>query len=282
MTDERSIIIKLGSFMCKSQESNSIALHTMNTLKFSTGNAKLGKRLIFSLPAGYTCPNAGHCKTFADRTTGSIMDLPQSNNALGPEYRCFAAMSEARSKNCRSARWYNWDTLKEVMYLAPDPQAALVDTISDNIKQQNSKRTKYDLCRIHESGDFWSELYFRAWLEVAKLHPEIKFYAYTKQLSYWLNAKDAVPSNMYLTASAGGNLDSLLARYAHVFKRIAHVVYTEQQADDLGLEIDHDDSHCFGDKPFALLVHSVQRKGSDASKALAERKSQGSWTGYSS
>ena len=28
----------------------------MQLLKFSTGNAKLGKRLIFSLPAGYSCP----------------------------------------------------------------------------------------------------------------------------------------------------------------------------------------------------------------------------------
>ena len=68
----------------------------------------------------------------------------------------------------------------------------------------------------------------------------------------------------------------------YCFPEVASVGYTEQQANDLGLEIDHDDSHCFGDKPFALLVHSVQRKGSDASKALAERKSQGSWTGYSS
>ena len=77
----------------------------MYILKFSTGNAKLGKRLIFSLPAGYTCPNAGYCKTFADRQTGKVMDLPMSSNATGNEYRCFAAMSEARSKQCRDARW---------------------------------------------------------------------------------------------------------------------------------------------------------------------------------
>ena len=86
---------------------------------------------------------------------------------------------------------------------------------------------------------------------------------------------------MYLTASTGGNLDSLLTRYAHIFKRIAYVVYDEAQAVDLNLSIDCDDSHCFGDKPFALLVHGVQRKGSDASKALSKRKSQGTWTGYS-
>ena len=49
----------------------------------------------------------------------------------------------------------------------------------------------------------------------------------------------------------------------------------------MGLSVDHDDSHCFGDKPFALLVHGSQRAGSDASKALSLRKRQGSWTGYS-
>ena len=155
------------------------------------------------------------------------------------------------------------------------------DTISYGIWQYNQQKLVYDLCRIHESGDFWSELYFQAWLEVARQHPNIKFYAYTKQLSYWLNAQSSIPSNMFLTASVGGNLDPLLARYAHIFKRIAHVVYTEDQAADMGLDIDHDDSHCFGDKPFALLVHNVQRAGSDASKALTERKRQGSWTGYS-
>ena len=73
----------------------------------------------------------------------------------------------------------------------------------------------------------------------------------------------------------------MLSKYAHVFKRIAYVVYTEQEAADLGLEIDHDDSHCFGYKPFALLVHGVQRKGSKAQAALNDRKRQGSWTGYS-
>ena len=64
----------------------------MKLLKFSTGNAKLGKRLIFSIPAGYTCPCAGVCKTFADSLTGKILDLPQFNGTVADEYRCFAAM----------------------------------------------------------------------------------------------------------------------------------------------------------------------------------------------
>jgi hypothetical protein len=253
----------------------------MHNLKFSTGNAKLGKRLIFSLPAGYSCPNAGHCKTFADRDSGKIFDLPQSANATGLEYRCFAAMSEARSKNCRDARWYNWDLLKEALYSGSDPVSQMTQLISQSIYDQLGTRKSFDLCRIHESGDFWSELYFQSWLEVARRLPHIKFYAFTKQLNFWLNSFESIPDNFYLTASVGGNLDHLISRYAHKFKRIAYVVHTEDQAADMGLPIDHDDSHCFGDKPFALLVHGSQRAGSDASKALSLRKRQGKWSGYS-
>jgi hypothetical protein len=65
-----------------------------------------------------------------------------------------------------------------------------------------------------------------------------------------------------------------------VFQRIAYVVYTEAEAAERGLEVDHDDSHCLGDKPFALLVHGSQRAGSDASKAISQRKKDGGFVGY--
>ena len=55
---------------------------------------------------------------------------------------------------------------------------------------------------------------------------------------------------------------------------------TEQEAIDLGLEVDHDDSHCFGDKPFALLVHGSQPAGSEAGAAIAQRKKEGGFVGY--
>ena len=75
-------------------------------------------------------------------------------------------------------------------------------------------------------------------------------------------------------------LDYLLPKYPDVFKRIAYVVYTEDEAKERGLEIDHDDSHCFGDKPFALLVHGSQRAGSDAMKAVTQRKKNKQFVGY--
>lgn len=254
----------------------------MNTLNFSTGNAKLGKRLIFSLPAGYTCPHAGVCKTMADRTTGIIRDLPQENGPDWQDYRCFAAMAETRP-NVRDSRWHNWDLIREVLYSVTDPQEqinVLTQLIHDSIQSSQPVRNPLDLVRVHESGDFFTELYFKAWLQVARQNPEVKFYAYTKSLGMWYESRHVIPNNFYLTASIGGTLDYLIPRYSEVFYRVAYVVYTEEQAEQMGLEIDHDDSHCLGSKSFALLVHNVQRKGSAAAKALADRRKNGKWTGY--
>ena len=248
---------------------------SMSFLKFSQANGKLSKRLIFSLPAGYTCPNAGVCKTFADRTTGKIKDLPQLGGSDSNEYRCFAAMAEVRP-NVRNARWYNWDLLRNVMYASDDHLLALTTLIFDSLEEQ----PPFDLTRVHESGEFWTELYMRAWFEVAKQRPQKKFYAYTKSLGMWINLQEFLPPNFYLTASKGGTLDYLIPKYPNVFKRIAHVVYTETEAEAKGLEIDHDDSHCLQDKPFALLVHNSQRAGSEASKALSQRKKDGGFVGY--
>ena len=75
-----------------------------------------------------------------------------------------------------------------------------------------------------------------------------------------------MPDNLVLTASRGGKYDELID--LHGWKE-ALVVYSEQEAIDKGLEIDHDDTHAaFGKENFALLIHGTQPAGSAASKAL--------------
>ena len=211
----------------------------------------------------------------ADRTTGAIHDLPQYTGTTAEEYRCFAAMAEVRP-NVREARWHNWDLIRETIHANGNQALLLRDLIDLSLTMQPPK----ELVRVHESGDFWTENYMKAWLMVATQRPKQKFYAYTKSLGMWLNLKDIIPSNFYLTASYGGTLDYLIPKHQDVFQRIAYVVYTEQEAAERGLEIDHDDSHCLGDKPFALLVHGSQRAGTDASKALSQRKKEGGFIGY--
>ncbi len=58
------------------------------------------------------------------------------------------------------------------------------------------------------------------------------------------------------------------------------VVLSEQEAADLGLELDHDDSHAMNPGPsFALIIHGMQPAGSAASKALTELRRNGEF-GY--
>jgi hypothetical protein len=249
----------------------------MKLLKFSTGNGKLKNRLIFSLPSGYACPNAGVCKTFADRTTGLITDLPQHSGTTAPEFRCFSAMAETRPA-VREARWHNWDLLREAMYSNGNQAVLMRDLIDLSLGFQPQK----SLVRVHEAGDFWTENYMRAWFMVAANRPKQKFYAYTKSLGMWINLKDMIPSNFYLTASFGGTLDYLIPKNPDIFQRVAYVVYTEEEAREKNLEVDHDDGHCLGDKPFALLVHGSQRAGSDAMAAITKRKKEGGFVGYGS
>ena len=81
-----------------------------------------------------------------------------------------------------------------------------------------------------------------------------------------------------MTASYGGRHDSLIDK--GYFERYSVVCKTDRDAQLLGLEVDHDDSHCFYSKPFALLVHGTQPKGSIAAAKLKERKRNGAFSGY--
>jgi hypothetical protein len=130
----------------------------------------------------------------------------------------------------------------------------------------NSLPKKATMIRAHVSGDFFNQTYFNAWMKVAMLNPEKLFYAYTKSIKYWLNRQDLIPENFKLTASFGGKLDNLIGENN---LKAAKVIYSKQEAEDLGLFIDKDDSLAYGsDNSFALLIHGIQKAGSKASKAV--------------
>jgi hypothetical protein len=58
------------------------------------------------------------------------------------------------------------------------------------------------------------------------------------------------------------------------------VLFSIEEARELGLEIDHDDSHAYAsDKSFALLLHGSQRKETPAAKAMSALRSAG-YNGY--
>ncbi len=225
-------------------------------LKFAKGNAKLGKETaILSLPAGWTCNGAKDCLSRANRLTGKLTD------GKDVKFRCYAASSENLFANVRKGRWNNFELLRGKTI----PQ--MTELISRSLPR------KIKLCRIHASGDFFSQDYFDAWIEVAKQFPAIVFYAYTKALPYWVNRLNEIPNNLRLVASLGGRFDEMVKVYN---LRRVEVVFSVQAAKDDKLPIDHDDSLAWKTKGnFALLLHGTQPAGSEAGKQLYKLRHSG-------
>lgn len=240
-------------------------------LKFGKNNAKLknlAKKIgydvyTFSIPSGHSCPFAFICLSKAIRKDGKthIQDGPHT------QFRCFSASSEVIYPALYDMVWHNWNELKACRSLH-----GMTELILESIPP------KARCIRIHIDGDFYTPTYFKAWCDVATLRSDILFYAYTKSLPFWVDNRDIVPDNMILTASRGGSRDDLIDSEN---LREAVVVYSEDAAKSLGLEIDHDDSHAalpsLKKQSFALLIHGIQPAGSEAGKAVRELKGVGSY-----
>jgi len=256
----------------------------MNKLKFSSANAKLrslykvkelkkylsGNRKVYSfdLLSGFTCPYAKDCQSFAveskENNTRKIVDGKHTI------FRCFSASQEVIFKNTYILRKHNTQT---ILPLAAENQGKATDLILQSIPENAG------IVRLHVGGDFKTLAYFYAWFDVAQHKPNTLFYAYTKSLPFaapfFQGKPNAIP-NFILTASRGGYRDNLIDSEK---LREAVVVFSEEEAKDKKLPIDHDDSHAatIGGS-FALLIHGIQPKGSEAAKALRKLNGKGSYT----
>jgi hypothetical protein len=238
-------------------------------LKFSKANAKIealkndaelseyltDKRKVYSLDllSGYSCPFAQACLSKAVEFEGKR----KIQDGKHTQFRCFSASQEVQYTNVYNLRKHNFDLLR-----GSDNMFDLLNgSLPDNA----------GIVRIHVAGDFFNSDYMRAWHSVAAANPDKLFYGYTKSLRYWQYMADELPTlhNFVLTASYGGRDDFRIKAFN---MRFAKVVYSEQEAHDLGLAIDHDDSHAakpsLRNQSFALMLHGTQPKGSTAADAL--------------
>jgi hypothetical protein len=239
-------------------------------LTFGNGNAKLDQAIFtFSLPAGHSCPFALECLTKSNPNTGGIADGPDT------KVRCYAATNEARFPSVRRARWKNFSDLRA---LRSDKRMArhILDSLSRFA----------GIVRVHDSGDFFSEAYYRAWLIVAARRPRTTFYWYTKALPYWSRHVHRVgngrspgdPPNVVQTASWGGRYDYLIE---DLNLRSVRIVLSTEEAVERQLDIDHDDSHAMTHGPdFALLIHGTQPPNTPAAAAVKELRRSGGFQGY--
>ena len=250
-------------------------------LKFSKANAKTqalandpeladyltDKRKIYSLAllSGYSCPHATQCLSKAvvqDNGKRKIRDGKHT------QFRCFSASQEVQYTNVYNSRKHNFDLLRNLHH---DDMFYMID---DSLPKDAG------IVRIHVAGDFFNQEYMHAWYAVALNNPRTLFYAYTKSLRYWLSVREFPEIwNFVLTASYGGTHDHLIDEFN---LRSAKVVFSEAEAAELGLAIDHDDTHAakptLRDDSFALLLHGTQPKDSEASKALKALKGKGSYS----
>lgn len=139
----------------------------------------------FNLPTGWTCPAAEECLVKVIRETGKFHNKSKA-------YRCYAASAE-RFPGVRNHRWTNFEAAAAGQKIIIPRQAKAV--------------------RIHASGDFFNQEYFDQWIETARNHPNVEFWAYTKSLNYWVKRKDQIPENLTLTASYGGRHDRLIEEH---------------------------------------------------------------------
>jgi hypothetical protein len=90
------------------------------------------------------------------------------------------------------------------------------------LKVKNSGKILF--IRIHDSGDFYSQEYLLKWVTIMLKHPDIRFYAYTKQISMLKKFKSIglIPDNFTTIFSFGGKEDHLIDtnrdRHAKVFE----------------------------------------------------------------
>jgi hypothetical protein len=210
----------------------------------------------FDLLSGVDCPFAHECHSRAEVQPNGARKIKDGKHT---KFRCFSASQEVLFTDVYWRRRLNSEAIKK--------HGADEFTMADYIDLMMPKDAR--VVRIHVAGDFFNVKYFRAWMLVACRRPEVLFYAYTKSLKYWIANRENIPNNLVLTASRGGYTDELIEQHG---LRSAKVVFSQQEADDLGLEVDHDDVHAADpartNQDFALLIHGVQPKGSEAANAL--------------
>jgi len=194
----------------------------------SDGNTKLKKSGIvsFNLIPIVHCPLAGACKAFCYATVGQ---------------QAFASGVKRRAAAFKAT-------------LAPDFVQAMHAEVG-------RWKKKIKAVRVHDSGDFYSMDYLHDWLEIARLNPDVKFYAYSKSLPFIHRAYDQglVPENFRLIQSVGGLADSRIRHdlpHARIFSTLE-----ELQAAGYADASETDDVSAFSDTRFVGLVVHGARKG---------------------
>lgn len=158
-------------------------------ISLSKGNAKLVKTsgeeykvIGFGIPADMN---------FEDSSGQTVNTCP---GATACRSVCYAKQGRYLMGNVMAARQGNLS-------------ASLSDTFVEDMIQALTSARSYNVVRIHDSGDFYSQTYFDKWVAIAAALPARIFYTYTK--AHHLSFSN-VPANLRIVRSLGGRWDKLV------------------------------------------------------------------------
>lgn len=206
--------------------------------RLSDGNAKLKADGIvsFNLLPIVHCPMAGACKAY-----------------------CYATVGQQAFKS---------GVLRRARAFLATQQADFVPRMVVEVSKAVKKGAK--AVRVHDSGDFYSYEYLLSWFKIAKAHPDVRFYAYTKMIALVKMAykNGLVPANFRLIQSLGGiadnKIDSTLP-HSRIFAS-----HDDLLAAGYADASESDAPAAFGESPLiGLVIHGAKAKGFDERTAMA-------------
>lgn len=204
-------------------------------LAWSTNNEKLRKLGIvsFGIPAGVaadgfnTCPAKGICAGYCYARQG---------------FYVWPHVAAAHERNLAIVR------------------AGLPRFIELAVRDLGVRR-RPQFVRVHDSGDFFSAAYLKAWLAVARRLPEIRFYTYTKMFWQLRDAFALAPPNFRVIQSFGGVDDGRI----HMGRPHARVFVTHEEREAAGYVdgTQTDEPALRGAVRIGLVYHSGGKKLTD-------------------
>jgi hypothetical protein len=112
---------------------------------------------------------------------------------------CYADRIEDVFPSVKALVLHNWDLLKDASL---EDMTSLLEEMIVKFDLASTRRGAEKIFRIHWDGDFFSEEYASAWVEVMRRHEDITFWAYTREAFAVRTLASAKLSNLALYFSA--------------------------------------------------------------------------------
>lgn len=176
-----------------------------------------------------TCPNARQCAT-----------------------GCYAQSGTYRFKNVANAYEQRLKLTQDRYFV--DIMVSEIKTLALKSKAIGNKC----IIRIHDSGDFYSQVYLNDWILIMEQLPDVSFYAYTKMIQMFEQSKPVLPKNFTVIYSLGGSEDHLVSiikhRHSKVFQNESDLIASGY------VNASQDDMVAIGQNPkIGLVYHGVKK-----------------------